>query len=123
MSSHGLHVHRRNVHLIGSKGETYHCDICDKVRPSKRSLFNHMRNVHRVQETPCSVCGKVFRTKALVQKHMIYHTETKRIHKCYMCPDRPPYFTNVALQRHQRSHHFQEKGYACDIDNCQHAYA
>lgn len=59
----GLRTHKKNVHLIGSKGEIYQCDICSKMRPTKRSLFNHMRNVHRKQETPCTVCGKVFRTK------------------------------------------------------------
>lgn len=59
----GLRAHKKNVHLIDSKGEVYQCDICSKKRPTKRSLFNHMRNVHRKQETPCNVCGKVFRTK------------------------------------------------------------
>lgn len=62
-NSQGLRTHKKNVHLVGSKGEVYQCDICSKQRPTKRSLFNHMRNVHRVQTSPCNVCDKVFRTK------------------------------------------------------------
>lgn len=62
-NSQGLRTHKKNVHLVGSKGEVFQCDICNKERPTKRSLFNHMRNVHRVQKTPCNVCEKVFRTK------------------------------------------------------------
>ncbi|KAG5680452.1 hypothetical protein PVAND_009960 [Polypedilum vanderplanki] len=114
----GLRTHKKNVHLVGSKGEIFQCDICSKQRPTKRSLFNHMRNVHRVQKTPCNVCGKVFRTKALLQKHMMYHDETKRIHFCPLCPDKPGYFTGVALRRHQKSHHEGIKEYHCGIDYC-----
>lgn len=69
-NSQGLRTHKKNVHLVGSKGEVFQCDICNKERPTKRSLFNHMRNVHRVQKTPCNVCEKVFRTK--VNKNKIY---------------------------------------------------
>lgn len=81
-----------------------------------------MRNVHRVRETPCNVCGKVFRTPALLQKHMMYHDETKRIHRCSMCPDKPGWFTNVALKRHQKSHHMGLKEYNCDAAFCEAAF-
>lgn len=70
-NSQGLRTHKKNVHLIGCSGEVYQCDICSKIRPTKRSLFNHMRNVHRVQETPCTVCTKVFRTK-VISKYTFY---------------------------------------------------
>ena len=63
-----------------------------------------MRNTHRVQESQCHICNKVFRTKVLLKKHMMYHDETKRTFKCKLCPDKPGYFTNVALKRHQKSH-------------------
>lgn len=105
------------------KDIVYQCDICSKLRPTKRSLFNHMRNVHRVRETPCNVCGKVFRTPALLQKHMMYHDETKRIHKCPMCPDKPGWFTNVALKRHQKSHHLGIKEFECDAEYCDAAFS
>lgn len=48
----------------------------------------------------------------------MYHDETKRIHFCALCPDRPGYFTGVALRRHQKSHHVGLKEYRCDSDFC-----
>lgn len=105
-------MHRRNVHRIGSEGEIFQCHNCSKLCPTRRSLFDHMRNTHRIQEAPCIVCNKVFRTKILLKKHMMYHDETKRIFKCNMCPGRPGFFTNVALKRHQKSH-LGKKDYHC----------
>lgn len=49
---------------------------------------------------------------------MMYHDETKRIHFCQLCPDKPGYFTGVALRRHQKSHHIGLKEYQCEIDYC-----
>lgn len=100
----GYRMHKRNVHRIGSEGEIFQCHTCSKVCPTRRSLFDHMRNTHRIQESPCTVCGKVFRTKILLKKHMMYHDETRRTFKCKLCPNKPGYFTNVALKRHQKSH-------------------
>lgn len=108
-----------NSNSIGLPADiVFQCEFCSKLRPTKRSLFNHMRNVHRVREATCSVCGKVFRTPALLQKHMMYHDETKRIHRCPYCPDKPGWFTNVALKRHQKSHHLGLKEHHCDAEYC-----
>lgn len=112
-SQSGYRMHRRNVHRIGYDGEVFACKMCTKTCPTRRSLFDHVRNTHRVQETPCNVCGKVFRTKILLQKHMMYHDESKRVFFCSLCPDKPGYFTKVALQRHQKSH-LGKKDFHCD---------
>ena len=53
---------------------------------------------------------------------MMYHDETKRIHCCPMCPEKPGWFTAVALRRHQKSHHLGLKGYQCDIAYCESAF-
>lgn len=107
----GYRMHKRNVHRIGSEGEIFQCHVCSKICPTRRSLFDHMRNTHRIQETPCQICHKVFRTKILLSKHMIYHDETKRVFKCNLCPDKS-FFTKVALKRHQNSH-LGKKDYHC----------
>ena len=44
----------------------------------------------------------------------MYHDETKRVFFCNMCPDKPGYFTNVALKRHQKSHVGKKDNYHCD---------
>lgn len=46
---------------------------------------------------------------------MMYHDETKRIHFCPLCPDKPGYFTAVALRRHQKSHHIGLRQFSCDF--------
>lgn len=95
----------------------YSCDHCGKTRTNKYDLAKHIQNVHRFNPTPCTVCGKVFRNKRLVQAHMIYHNERKRIHYCPLCPNKPPWFTAVALKRHQESHHGFGPGYHCEACN------
>lgn len=121
-SSVGYRMHKRNVHRVGqAEGESFQCDVCSKICPTKRSLFDHMRNTHRVQETPCNVCSKVFRTKVLLKKHMMYHDETKRVFRCNLCPEKPGYFTNVALKRHQRSHQ-GSRDFHCNVKSCHAAY-
>lgn len=115
-------MHKRNVHRVGqAEGETFQCHICSKTCPTKRSLFDHMRNTHRIQESKCHICNKVFRTKVLLKKHMMYHDETKRTFKCKLCPDKPGYFTNVALKRHQKSH-IGSRDFHCTVDCCEAAY-
>ena len=39
-----------------------------------------------------------------------------------MCPEKPGWFTAVALRRHQKSHHLGLKGYHCDIAYCESAF-
>jgi hypothetical protein len=46
---------------------------------------------------------------------MLYHKDAKRIHFCSLCPDKPPYWTAVALKRHQESRHGYGNGYICEV--------
>lgn len=93
----------------------YTCDHCGKTRTNRATLSKHIRNVHRSEPAPCGICGKVFRNRSLMQAHMIYHKDSKRIHFCSLCPDKPPYVTAVALRRHQESNHGYGPGYRCEI--------
>lgn len=121
-SSVGYRMHKKNVHRVGQvAGAFFQCDVCAKICQTKRSLFDHMRNTHRVQESQCNVCKKVFRTKILLKKHMVYHDETKRIFKCPLCPEKPGYYTNVALMRHKRSH-VGNRDFHCDVEECGSSY-
>lgn len=84
--------------------ETFTCDICKKNYPSKSVLKDHIRNTHVVNEVPCSFCGKIFRNKTHLKKHLIYHDESKKIHKCVICPDQPGFINKVSLLRHMKRH-------------------
>lgn len=66
----GYRMHKRNVHRVGQSEASYDCKMCEKTCPTKRSLFDHMRNTHRIQESACNICGKVYRTKILLKKHL-----------------------------------------------------
>lgn len=91
------------------------CDQCGKTRTSRYALNKHIKTVHTVAPEACKVCGKVFKNKTLVSAHMLYHKESKRIHFCSLCPDKPPYWTAVQLKRHQESNHGYGNGYQCEI--------
>lgn len=93
----------------------FNCDFCGKSKKSKEILRKHIRNVHTNKPTACKVCGKVFRNISLVQAHMLYHKDEKRIHFCPMCPDKPPWWTAVALKRHQEANHGFGPGFQCDM--------
>lgn len=79
--------------------------------------INHFLPDHNVLMLN-SINFSFHKSQALLQKHMMYHDETKRIHFCPLCPDRPGYFTGVALRRHQKSHHIGLKEYQCDSACC-----
>jgi Zinc finger, C2H2 type len=113
-----LSDHTRRVHTMKEKNpEILTCDHCGKIKKTRYELSKHIRNVHITIPSPCTVCGKVFRNKPLLQAHMIYHKDYKRIHFCPLCPDKPPYVTAIALKRHQESNHGYGNGYHCDICN------
>lgn len=95
----------------------FHCDLCGKTRTSRYAINKHIKTVHLVAPTACKVCGKIYRNKTLAHAHMLYHREEKRIHFCSLCPDKPAYFTSVALKRHQESNHGFGSGYSCDLCN------
>lgn len=95
-------MHMKTVHK--ETDENFQCDLCGRVYKTKQAISKHVRNIHRSNHVPCPVCGKIFRTKELLQKHSKYHDETKRSFMCQYCPEKPGWYTNVALKRHQRSH-------------------
>ena len=117
-----LSDHTRRVHSVSDNPEILTCDHCGKTRTTRYALSKHIRNVHISMPSPCSVCGKVFRNKPLLQAHMIYHKDYKRIHFCPLCPDKPPYVTAVALKRHQESNHGFGNGYHCEICDAVYKY-
>jgi hypothetical protein len=97
--------------------EVFSCDICNKTYPSKSVLKDHFRNTHVVNEVPCTFCGKIFRNKTHLKKHMVYHDDSKKVHKCFICPDQPGFINKASLQRHQTRHANSNErvSYSCEI--------
>lgn len=101
------------IHKPEENPKIYICDYCGKVFTLRRKFTKHLRTVHLSIPSPCTICRKVYRNKTLLNAHMLYHTEARRIHYCVHCPDKPPWWTAVALRRHQESNHGLGPGYYC----------
>lgn len=112
--------HVKRIHTMAEAVRKVICDHCGKSYPTKYAVRKHIRCVHYVLPSPCKVCLKVFRNKTLLSAHMILHDQSKRIHFCPLCPDKPPYVTAVALKRHQEATHGFGSGYNCDL--CKNGY-
>lgn len=109
---------RRHIKLKHTEiTEVFNCDICNKNYPSKSVLKDHFRNTHVVNEVACTFCGKVFRNNTHLKKHMVYHDESKKVHKCFICPEQPGFVNKVGLIRHQARHasYDPKVNYNCDI--------
>lgn len=95
--------------------EIFTCSVCNKNYPSQSVLKDHYRNTHVINEVPCTFCGKIFRNKTHLKKHMVYHDESKKVHKCFICPNQPGFVNKVGLLRHQAKHSSSDSSFSCEI--------
>lgn len=51
---------------------------------------------------------------------MIYHDPSRKVHKCFICPDQPGYISRVSLLRHQAKHGV-DRAFSCDY--CTNSYS
>lgn len=91
------------------------CDICGAGYAKKNSWRNHVD-----QHTPyfCSLCGKDFKSEAVLEQHIKMH-EKPRL-KCKLCPN--SYTDRPHLSRHVRRDHkgIPFKCQHCDYENKNH---
>jgi Zinc-finger associated domain (zf-AD)/C2H2-type zinc finger/Zinc finger, C2H2 type len=126
-SNKNLREHRNNVHNVNFKGEMFICDLCPTKKPSRRLMHNHMRNIHIINTIPCDICGKVFRTQALWQKHSLTHNAAKRKFFCEHCPHHKGFLAKSDYNRHIKSRHTEATGlgaraFQCDVGFCNASY-
>ena len=125
-NSRNIRKHKLNVHLVDFDGLLFICDLCSVKKPTKRLLYKHMKSVHIVKSTPCEICGKVYRTRELWQKHSLIHNDLKKNHVCIYCPHQPRFLCKSALQKHYRGSHGEcalLNKYQCDFKSCEASYA
>ncbi|XP_046544555.1 uncharacterized protein LOC124254751 [Haliotis rubra] len=71
-----------STHLPVSK-RPYSCDICGKGYINNNELTYHKWSHNQTGSNKCTVCQKLFRTRALLKRHMDSHKG--RIYKCDSC--------------------------------------
>jgi uncharacterized Zn-finger protein len=77
------------------------CDICHKrVLRIKEHIERHLRSGER--EFICTVCGKSYLKKEMLNRHILNHDPDKKKHKCDICGQGFP--RNDQLKRHKISH-------------------
>eukprot|EP01083_Nonionella_stella_P050556 134461_1 len=61
----------------------FQCDDCPEYFPVSSMLLLHKRS-HKKIEFGCEICGKCFKGKHLLKKHLLVHTDVRPV-KCDVC--------------------------------------
>ncbi|KAK5643258.1 hypothetical protein RI129_007103 [Pyrocoelia pectoralis] len=100
-------------HMIMHKGIIYQCKICTKVYKHRGGLTAHKKRhaAGDVKTVPCSICGKLFYDKQVLQKHIRSHTG-ERPYPCKYCKKG---FSSIYARNTHTRQHTNERPYACQF--------
>ncbi|XP_053674583.1 transcription factor grauzone-like [Anopheles nili] len=98
------------------------CSICEKTLSSSQALKVHIAQVHGEDSNQiCATCGKEFRTKRAMERHIKEHLglELNEKVQCHLCEK---WFNGkYNLKKHIRFIHIEQgQDFQCDI--CHHKY-
>jgi len=80
------------------------CITCGKQFKWKNSLERHMMNHTGLRPHPCGLCKRAFTTSSCLKKHKLsVHSRIKQAY-CQFCQTK--FGTNSSLFRHQREQHY-----------------
>ena len=99
---------KRHMALVHEGKKPFQCNTCDFSFLSRQDLDVHTKLVH----TPCGICGKVFKVKQSLKRHIETFHEGKKPFKCNLCEFSSA--TNYGLDCHEKSIHVREKPFKCD---------
>lgn len=96
------------------------CDLCCYKTAIKGNLSYHMNWNHKIEESICKVCKKVFKNKARLQLHTKkIHLEKRDQHECLLCYNKK-FRVYTQLKKHMESWHNNlidkmKSTFTCDI--------
>ena len=85
------------------------CPVCPYTNKNQNMMNRHMR-----RHTPCTECGKVFRSKANLNRHIATHHTKSETFQCDRCDK--TFYRKDTLHRHQLQHD-PKKCFKCDLCN------
>lgn len=89
-------------------GQPFKCPDCDKSYSFKRTLTDHIRQVHQHVRYGCDLCGKEFVSRDVLRIHKKLHT--KEEHQCHICYQ--VFQQRMYLRKHMAVHDL--KKFNCD---------
>uniref|UniRef100_A0A2H1VF55 SFRICE_005616 n=1 Tax=Spodoptera frugiperda TaxID=7108 RepID=A0A2H1VF55_SPOFR len=113
-----LRQHKQKVHKLHR-----FTHICGMTFQTKEELENHKNNFYKnvtIRMTPfkddeiliCVICKKILKTKVLLNRHLLIHTDRKRNHPCKLCKKR--FYTKRELTQHVVVHS-ERRPHKCEI--------
>ena len=115
----------KNSKIDSQNDKGVKCEICDKYFKDNKSLGNHMRKVHKKDETvpqpqpnlqlPCNICAKTYSNLPNLQNHMMRchdiapksgkeKSQQKLTKNCNICEQTIVSRSLLDFQRHMDSH-------------------
>ena len=98
---------RNNISAL-TDGPQNKCNKCDAI---VKDVYNHNYHTHRERILPCPVCGKMFKQKGNLNKHVKKHDAQPS--QCDVCHK---FVMNV--NNHKNSTHLKTRDWECSICNC-----
>ena len=107
---------KRHEHAVHGKEtnfkvgpDLFKCTMCPFTTSKRDSLIGHKRKVHVDRKFSCSYCGKLFKTKNSMDRHISHVHLNERPFECPLCKQKFP--DDKDLRRHSLTKHV----FPCDL--------
>ena len=101
-TSYKLNLHLKMVHKVVPSKSQFECPDCLEIFECKSSMLKHAM-IHRTTDCVCESCGKRFKKKFLLNRHVkTQHNGLPKTVQCRVCDNRFGSF--MELKHHAKSH-------------------
>ncbi|OXA47639.1 oocyte zinc finger protein XlCOF26-like [Folsomia candida] len=109
----GVSKHTRTEHA--ENPIRFPCTLCGKEFKTRQVLESHIPTHTKEKAFTCSTCGRSFARRTAMKRHELTHLEksTQRIFNCKLCPHTSLYGAN--LQNHIQVIHEKQRNYPCTL--------